>query len=72
VYADKAARAKVKAAHVTAHWSSTQREWHATFRTGTVIWWSDARSYRARLALAHSLKLGGVAVWSLGQSDPLK
>jgi spore germination protein len=70
-YTDKGARAKVKAEHATAHWDSVQKEWHATFKNGTVIWWSDAKSYTARKALAKSLHLGGVAVWSLSGADRL-
>jgi spore germination protein len=70
-YTDAAARALAKKNNATAHWDSTQQEWHATLKDGTSLWWSDARSYRARVALAHTLHLGGVAVWSLGQGDPL-
>ncbi|WP_370544470.1 glycosyl hydrolase family 18 protein [Frondihabitans sp. VKM Ac-2883] len=68
---DGAARALVKRAKAKAIWSTTQREWHATLSNGTVVWWSDAKSYRARLAYAKQLRIGGVAVWSLGLSDPL-
>jgi spore germination protein YaaH len=70
-YTDAQARARVKSEKATAHWDSTQKEWHATFADGTVIWWSDARSYAARKALAQSLHLGGVAVWNLSGADPL-
>ena len=70
-YTDAAARALVKNDGVTAHWDPTQQEWHATLADGTILWWSDARSFAAREALARSLHLGGVAVWSLGQGDPL-
>jgi spore germination protein len=55
-----------------AEWDTSQLEWTSTFADGETVWWSDARSYRARLALAHRLNLGGVAVWSLGQGDPLR
>jgi spore germination protein len=65
------ARAWAATHHAKPVWSATQREWHATDSHGTVQWWSDRRSYAARVALAHRLGLGGVAVWSLGQSDPL-
>jgi spore germination protein len=71
-YTDAQARAKVRSGKATPQWSATQKEWHANFANGSVIWWSDARSYRARVALAKSLHLGGVAVWSLGGSDPLR
>lgn len=69
-YTDAAARALVKRKGGSAVWSSRQQEWHATLK-GETIWWSDFRSYRSRLALAQSLHLGGVAVWSLGEGDPL-
>lgn len=68
---DSAARAMVTRAKAKAIWSPTQLEWHATLRSGTVVWWSDAKSYRARLSYAEQLGIGGVAVWSLGLSDPL-
>jgi spore germination protein YaaH len=61
----------VKKDGATAQWDPTQQEWHATLGDGTILWWSDARSFAAREALARSLHLGGVAVWSLGQGDPL-
>ncbi|MFT2691485.1 glycosyl hydrolase family 18 protein [Clavibacter zhangzhiyongii] len=68
---DQAARDLVAAQRATPVWSVPQQEWRATLRDGTVVWWSDARSYDARVALARQLGLGGVAVWSLGLSDPL-
>jgi len=46
-------------------------EWTATLADGTVLWWSDARSRDLRVQLAHELGLDGVAIWSLGLSDPL-
>lgn len=71
-YSDADARNFVKKHRGTAVWSSKQQEWHATLSDGTAIWWSDASSYQARLALALSLHLGGTAVWSLGEGDPLR
>jgi spore germination protein len=70
-YSDSAMRALVTRSGAKAVWSSSQLEWYSTFPDGETVWWSDARSYRARLTLAHQLNLGGVAVWSLGQGDPL-
>lgn len=70
-YSDAGIRALVKRNGATPVWSSSQLEWHAAFANGEQVWWSDARSYRARLALAHTLGLAGVAVWSLGDGDPL-
>jgi spore germination protein len=68
---DQGARDLVASQRATAVWSVPQQEWRATLRDGTTVWWSDARSYDARVALARQLGLGGVAVWSLGLSDPL-
>ncbi|MDP9735034.1 glycosyl hydrolase family 18 protein [Curtobacterium sp. 260] len=48
-----------------ARWSDRTGEWSATLRDGHELHWSDARSYRARVALAQRLGLHGVALWSL-------
>ncbi|MBM7027113.1 glycosyl hydrolase family 18 protein, partial [Clavibacter zhangzhiyongii] len=48
---DQAARDLVVAQRATPVWSVPQQEWRATLRDGTVVWWSDARSYDARVAL---------------------
>ncbi|WP_241895908.1 glycosyl hydrolase family 18 protein [Jatrophihabitans sp. GAS493] len=69
---DAGARAIVKQDGATPYWDATQLEWHATLSSGTVIWWSDARTYAARVTYARSVHLGGVAVWSLGLSDALR
>jgi spore germination protein len=71
-YSDASMRALVRQNGARAVWSSSQLEWYSTFADGETVWWSDARSYRARVALARALHLGGVAVWSLGQGDPLR
>jgi spore germination protein YaaH len=44
---------------------------HATLHDGTVVWWSDARTFALRRAYAAKLHLGGLALWSLGLSDPV-
>jgi spore germination protein len=46
-------------------------EWTATRPDGSVLWWSDARSYRLRARLAAALGMHGLAVWALGKSDPI-
>jgi len=46
-------------------------EWTATLADGTDLWWSDIRSFRLRVALAREYGLGGVALWSLEQGDPI-
>ncbi|WP_152998168.1 glycosyl hydrolase family 18 protein [Curtobacterium luteum] len=48
-----------------ASWSARDGEWSAELRDGTRLHWSDARSYRARVALATTMHLHGVALWSL-------
>lgn len=69
---DADARAVVKKNGAEAVWDATQLEWHATLPNGTVIWWSDAKTLALREAFAAKNHLGGVAVWSLGLSDPLR
>jgi spore germination protein len=66
------ARSMVRHDGARAVWSSKQLEWHATLHDGTVLWWSDERSFRARYALASRMHLHGVAVWSLSQADPIR
>jgi len=63
-----------KARHLAsgqAVWHRRAGEWTAHVARGT-LWWSDGRSYRRRLALAHDLGVHGVAVWQLGSADPLR
>lgn len=52
-------------------WHPVLGEWSTTLHDGTVIWWSDRRSYVRRLALARELGTHGVAMWVLGWADPL-
>ena len=65
----------VTARHLTEHnapvWDATQQEWRATTPSGTFVWWSDRKTIAARIAFARTQHLGGIAVWSLGLSDPL-
>jgi spore germination protein YaaH len=68
---DVQARSLVQADRTTAHWDGAAGEWTARLRDGSVLWWSDARSYALRVALARAYGLHGLAVWSLGLSDPL-
>lgn len=53
------------------HWSPTSGEWTATLANGTVLWWSDAHSWRLRVAMALHLHLHGLALWQLASADPL-
>jgi spore germination protein len=55
----------------TVFWDPDVGEWSATLADGTELWWSDARSFRARVELAHDYGLGGVALWLLGSADPI-
>lgn len=64
-----AARKLVAAAHGSTHWSSKHQEWHGSLPNGTQLWWSDAKTVDARVALAKRYRLGGVAVWSIGLAD---
>lgn len=52
-------------AGAAATWSERSGEWSARLDDGRELHWSDARSYRARVALAGELGLHGVALWSL-------
>jgi spore germination protein YaaH len=63
------ALAASRGAHV--HWVPSVGEWTARLHDGSTVWWSDARSLQAKIKLAESLHLGGLAVWSLANSDPI-
>lgn len=52
-------------------WNAAQAEWHGTTDDGGTVWWSDHRSLVVREQLARGQGLHGIAVWSLGESDPL-
>jgi len=69
---DAGARGMVRRDGATARWDSGAGEWTATLSNGTVLWWSDARSYRLRTRLARSQGLRGVAVWRVGSADRLR
>lgn len=68
---DAKARKLVAADHATATYDQVAGEWTATLSDGSVLWWSDARSYQDRVPLVEEYHLHGLAVWSLGQSDPI-
>ena len=52
-------------------WIASAGEWRAKLRDGSTVWWSDRRSMTVRLALARTLGVHGIAVWSLGTGDRL-
>lgn len=65
------ARALVARWHAQPRWMASVGEWTARLGDGSTVWWSDARSIARRIALARSLGVHGIAVWSLGTGDPL-
>jgi spore germination protein YaaH len=69
---DAGARALVRRHHARARWVARIGEWTAKLRDGSVLWWSDARSFALRASLASADRLGGLAVWSLGLSDRIR
>ena len=68
---DVQARDLAADAHRTPRWVGALGEWTVRLRDGTVLWWSDARSFALRRALALRDGLAGLAVWQLSSSDPL-
>jgi spore germination protein YaaH len=68
---DQGARDKVSAAGATATFDTTAGEWTATLPDGTILWWSDARSFALRRTLAANKGIHGLAMWDLGLSDPI-
>ncbi|MDO9380802.1 MAG: glycosyl hydrolase family 18 protein [Nocardioidaceae bacterium] len=70
---DGAAVSDRRARQVARHprWDARQGEWTGTLAGGGRVWWSDARSWRVRRDLAAEHRLHGMALWSLGLSDPL-
>ncbi|MGN6723969.1 MAG: glycosyl hydrolase family 18 protein [Marmoricola sp.] len=69
---DRQARALAASYHVAPQWRSTVGEWTATLPDGSVLWWSDARSFGWRRTMATNFHLAGLAVWDLGLSDPIR
>ena len=68
---DAQARDLAAGANARARYIAPVGEWTAKLHDGSTIWRSDARSLAARAQLARSLHLHGLAIWSLGQSDPI-
>ena len=71
-YSPRTMRAKVERAGVRARWDADAGEWTATLPNGTVLWWSDRRSYAKRVDLAREYGLHGLAVWRIGSADTLR
>lgn len=66
------ARGMVNRDGATAHWRPRLGEWTARLSDGTVLWWSDGRSYDARVRLAREYGVRGLAVWRIGSADTLR
>lgn len=54
-----------------ARFDTRQQEWTASLANGSVLWWSDARTFAARRALAQQYGLHGLAVWELSLGDTI-
>ncbi len=65
------ARKRARKAGVRPVWHPRAGEWSARLPGGTVLWWSDARSYRQRARLAREHGVHGLALWRLGSADAL-
>lgn len=65
------ARRLVERDGARAVWHPAYGEWSARLSTGTVLWWSDGRSWKLRAELAASRGLHGLALWRLGSADTL-
>ena len=68
---DAQARQLVSSHRARPRWRPALGEWTARLGDGTVVWWSNARSFRVRVAMARGLHLAGVAVWQLSSADQL-
>ncbi len=66
------ARRLVERDGASAHWRRGLGEWTARLSNGTVLWWSDGRSYDARIDLAREYGVRGLAVWRIGSADTLR
>jgi spore germination protein YaaH len=69
---DQGARDLVAADGATAQFDDAAGEWTATLSDGTVLWWSDARSFALRRTMAANAGIHGLAVWDLALSDPIQ
>ena len=66
------ARRLVRHDGAEARWRAGAGEWSARLSNGTVLWWSDGRSYERRVRLAQRTGVRGLAVWRLGSADTLR
>ena len=68
---DAQARRLAAASHKRPRWIAAQGEWTVRLRNGTVLWWSDVRSYLRRRGMVMHDHLKGLAIWQLAFSDRL-
>lgn len=66
-----AARRLVRTDGAEAVWHPAYGEWSARLSNGTVLWWSDGRSWDLRADLAAARGVHGLALWRLGSGDTL-
>ncbi|GAA2153508.1 hypothetical protein GCM10009844_37990 [Nocardioides koreensis] len=66
------ARRLVREDGARAVWKARPGEWTARLSNGTVLWWSDGRSYDLRHDLAVRRGTHGLALWRLGSADALR
>jgi spore germination protein YaaH len=69
---DAGARALVARTGARKHFDRGAGEWTSTLPDGSTLWWSDARSLALRVRIARRAHLDGLAIWSLGLSDPIR
>ncbi|MBV9486661.1 MAG: hypothetical protein JO246_11440, partial [Frankiaceae bacterium] len=69
---DAKARRLVTRTGGRSHFDASVGEWVGHLPDGSTLWWADSRSYAKRARLAIRRHLHGLAVWSLGLSDPLR
>ncbi|HEY8487270.1 MAG TPA: glycosyl hydrolase family 18 protein, partial [Limnochordales bacterium] len=64
------AMAELRSSGATLRWHPVHRTPYFVTSQGTQVWFEDRFSAAFKLALVRRYRLGGVAVWRLGQEDP--
>lgn len=65
------ARRLVEQDGATARFVPKFGEWRAVLSNGTVLWWSDRRSWDVKVQMALNHGIGGMALWRLGSADSI-
>lgn len=65
------ARRLVEQDGATARFVQKSGEWRAVLSNGTVLWWSDRRSWNVKVRMALNNEIGGMALWRLGSADSI-